>query len=368
MNRRSLFWIGLAALLVAVAVVTSGQRNETGHPLDPDSTDSLGTLALVELLERFGPSVIRDLPRPATATTLMLADQLTEEQRHQLEDWVSAGGTVVVTDPSSPLVADLVFPAVVEQGLLSSGTCTVPGLEQLTLEAGSFLLYQVDGASQRCFGQGEGSFVHVAVLGEGRIVSLGGGLVFTNQNLDEADNAVLAVELLLPADAEGSTVAVLFDPILTPGSRTLSDLIPSSARWAALQLLVAFGVYVLWRSRRFGSPVYEPQPVELPGSLLVRAASELHRRSGGYANAGATMGNDFRQRVRQQLKVSPELPLPDLAALVSEKANIDRSVVRRALITLHADNRQELIDLMAAIDAVDLALAQQDHQPVGDST
>jgi len=186
-------------------------------------------------------------------------------------------------------------------------------------------------------------------------VALGGALTLTNEYLDEADNAVLAGRLLL-GDNESQTVAVLFDPVVAPGSRTLGDLIPSGAKWAAAQLVVAFGLYVLWRLPRFGRPVPEPQPVDLPASLLVRAAGELHRRSGGYGQASTTLREDLDRRLRRQLRVSPELPAAELVNAVAASGLIAPDVVSRALSGPPADDGDGLSALVADIDAVNHAV------------
>ncbi|MCP4221946.1 MAG: DUF4350 domain-containing protein [Actinomycetia bacterium] len=368
MSRRSLFWVVLAVILFGVAIITSGRRNETGRPLDPESTGGFGTLALIDLVETFGAEVDFGLPGSDTTTVLVLIDQLTPTQRQELNEWIGNGGTLVITDPSSSLAPDLVDPSVGVQDSIHSGACTIPGLEGLTLEANAFLLYEIDESVDRCFTDGDGAYLHVRQVGDGRVIAIGGGLALVNQNLDEADNAVLAVETLLSNPADSSAISVLFDPVLTPGSKTLSDLIPTSARWTGIQLLVAFGLYVVWRSRRFGRPVAEPQPVELPGSLLVRAAAELQRRTGGHGRADQILRTDFDRQLRRRLKVSPELPVDELISMISEATGHDRAIVARALIAPRANTRQDLIDLMAAIDAINTALADDDLQPVGGPT
>ena len=381
MNRRSvLFWGGLVALLVFVGLV-SGGRTQSGEPLDPDSTDPLGTRALMLFLEEFDADVVRGLPDDSVSTALLLDDRLTEEQRVELEAWVEGGGTLVVTDPSSEF-SPQGFQVIDESGTLASGTCAIESLRQLTLEADAFILYpdqDEQGLAAAdlggCFGGDGESYLQASQLGQGRLVALGGALALTNENLDEADNAVLAARLLL--DDSGSSggnrvaVAVIYDNVLASGSRTLGDLIPSAAKWASAQLLVAFGLYVLWRAPRFGRPVAEPQPVELPGSLLVRATGELHRRSRGHAEASQALRNHVGRRVRKQLRASPELPMPDLVQVAAAGHDIDGAVIQRALAGGSASNGQELADLLVDIDQVnDIILSETTNHPppVGEPT
>lgn len=363
MKRNQVFWLGLAVVLVIVGVTTAGGRSESGQPLDPDSTDGLGTRALVELLDRFGGEVTRGLPTEESTATLILADQLTAQQRGELEVWVDDGGTVIVTDPGSPLAAELVFPLVDRQDSLAAGSCSVPSLDGLVLEAGSFLLFETGDATAFCFGSDDRAYVHVVEQGRGRVVSVGGGIALTNRHLDEGDNAVLAVEILLSTATEGASVAVLYDPVIAAGSRTLSDLIPASARWGAAQLLLAGLLFIAWRSRRFGRPVAEPQPVKLPGSLLVRASAELSRRSGGFAAADRRLRHHHEQVLRQHLKVPSDLPVPELLALTSEATGLPRTTIERSLLAPQATAGSELVDLVRAIDVVQTAF-----HPVGEQT
>lgn len=366
MNRRNLvFWALLGSALLVVGFVTSGRRNETGQPLDPDSTAALGTRGLVELLERFDASVTRGLPDDRSTVVLVLIDQLTTDQRADLERWVEDGGTVVVADPGSPLSPDLAFPVIERRDTLRSGACSVAALDGLELEAGTFLLYDSAAASSTCFADDAGAFVHVVEMGQGRVVSIGGAIAVTNQYLDEGDNAVLAVELLIPGP-ERSTVAVLFEPILAPGSRTLSDLIPSSARWAAAQLLVAVAVMIFWKARRFGRPVIEAQPVKLPGSLLVRASGELRRRSGGFASADRVLRRHHEQTLCRRLKLPADLPVSELLTATIAASGVDRTTVERSLTGPVAASGAALVELVEAIDRVRDGLDEAEALPTLD--
>ncbi|MGF1596468.1 MAG: DUF4350 domain-containing protein [Acidimicrobiales bacterium] len=372
MNRRAvLFWVALAGVLLLVGALTGG-RTGSGDPLDPDSTEPLGTHALMAFIAELGGGVDRGLPDDRHATTLVLADRLQPEQRRRLEAWIDGGGTVVVADPASGLAptGDPGFdPGIIDDsGALASGRCDVEGLDGLTLEAGSFLLLDTAGVDASCFTVGDRAYVTVEGRGSGRVVALGGALPFTNDRLDAAENAVLASELLL---GDGTRpVAVLYEPIVTPGSRSLDQLIPSAATWAGGQLLVALALFVAYRARRFGRPVPEPQPVALPGSLLVRAAAELQRRSRGHQRAGDRLRVDLERRLRRHLGVAPELPLDQVVAAAGDELAVDPVVVGRAVGARPIPDGKTLAAVVADVDAVNLALAAIPSQPrpVGGST
>ena len=387
MNRRATaFWVVLAVLLLGIGLL-SGRQSRDGAPLDPDATNPTGTAALLALLDETGTRVERGLPADGTATVLLLDDSLTVDQRRALSGWVGDGGTLVVADPFSPFAPEVDLGQRVTVGDVAAGPCPVrPGLDGLDLDGGGFRMFPPvtsppgqpvpvrpgrDGATrfvaaQGCFA-GEagdtGDYLQVSRQGRGQVVALGGADPLTNDLLDEGDNAVLAVNLLAPApDGPGpgapgdGAVAVIYGPVASPGTRTLGDLVPSWAGWVAWQLVAAFALFVVWRIRRFGHPVPEPQPVELPASLLVRATGELRRRSGAVPEASDVLRRDLEQRLRRQLKVSPETPTVELAARAAALAGLEPERVVRALSGPSADTAGELTGLVNDIDAVNRAL------------
>lgn len=363
MNRRAvLFWVGLAAVLIVMGYLTGG-RAQDGEPLDPDSTGPLGTRALMLFLDEYGVSETRGLPGPDVTHALVLDDRLDPDQRRNLVAWARDGGTIVVTDPASPLLPDVAVPNVVVGGSLPAGVCDVDGLDGLDLEASSFVLYPEDvppagagAAGRSCFGDGVESFVTEWPLGAGRLVVVGGGLVLTNRYLDEADNAVLAAALLveepLAVPGDTPTVAVLYDPILVAGSRTLGDLIPTGVVWAGWQLVIAFVLYALWRGIRFGRPVDEPQAVELPGSLLVRATAELHRRAEGHHAAAQALRTDLDRRLRAHLAAAPDLPRSELAARAAAGTDLTPALAEATLAGPVPTSGPELAALAADVDRI----------------
>ena len=362
MNAKALlFWVGLVGAVILVAAYT-GTRARDGAPLDPESTSPLGTHGLVAVLEELGADVRLDVPNPESTRVLLLEDNLNDTRRLALSNWVESGGTLVVTDTSSPFVPDLA-PTSETSGSLSSGECSIEGLRNRTLEASSFLFYQREGiADDECFGNTDGAYLHVRSQGAGKVIALGGSLALTNQNLDERDNAVLVAELLL-GDPRGDRIAVVYAPFVPEDVRTVSDTIPSGAKWGAWQLIVAVLLFILWRIRRFGNPVIEAQPVELPGSLLVRAVGELRRRSAGYEKASADLRAHVIKRIRTEMKASPELPLPELIAITVAETGLDPVLLQRALAGPPAADGPQIAALVLDIDQIHAALAARTNTP-----
>ena len=145
-----------------------------------------------------------------------------------------------------------------------------------------------------------GAFVAVADAGRGHGRRLGGAGLLTNGALGEVDNAVLAAALLAPAP--GTRVAVVLLPAAGGGgTRSLADLVSPGVKGALLQLGVAFVLYALWRARRLGRPVPEPQPVPLAASELVVAVGQPAQQAGRRDQAGALLRADLRRRLAERL-------------------------------------------------------------------
>jgi hypothetical protein len=153
------------------------------------------------------------------------------------------------------------------------------------------------------------------------VTALGGALPFTNERLDEEDNAVLAGRLLL----EGSgSITVVYTPISSPADTiTLGDLIGSNVRWFGWQLAVVAVVGLLWAVRRFGSVVREPAVVELPGSLAVRATAELHRRASSAPHSAEVIHRSLLARVRTDHRLPPEIDPRHAAELLAGRTGIE---------------------------------------------
>lgn len=364
MNRRSsLFFVALGGALLLVALVLG--RNGDGPPLDPASTGPLGTHALFTMLEEFGTGYDLGLPDDDDEVAFLLAGELDDVQVETIDAWVKRGGRLVVSSPGTAFSGELVTLISAEQ--LGAGGCVLEGFEDVErLEAPSFGTFEVDVGRTSCFGADGFSYLVRDEVGAGEIIALGGAAPFTNELLGEADNAVLAVRLLGPGvgndgGSDLSDIAVIYDPSATvvAGGESLFSLIPNRVRWLGWQLLAAFGVFVFWKARRFGRVVEEPQPVELPGSLLVLSSGELRRRSGGYDVAIASIRRDAEMRLRTNHRVPSEVPTERFIADLVQRHGVSEAALRRALIEPISADAAGLVSLTAAIDQLPLGASNK---------
>jgi Domain of unknown function (DUF4350) len=354
--RRALPWVAVV-VGVALVVVVAGRGAEEGDPLDPASPRPLGTKGLVEVLRELGGRVrvSADPPGTGTETALLLSDNLTPDRRQRLLDWVGRGGTLVVADPSSGVTS------VRQLGSTGIGVldaeierrCDVPalaGVRRVAAPGGIVFEIPEGGGTRACFPRNDGAWLLVQPLGGGTVVRLGGASVLVNEQLGEADNAVLLASLLVPA--EGTAVRVLQPPPPGGGDAELTDLIAPRVRLALWQLVVAFVLLALWRARRLGRPVVEPQPVQLPGAELVVAVGNLLQRAKGRGQAAGLLTDDLRRSLAERLGLPPSTPAEQVADTVAARTGIPRERVLRTLTRSTPRDEAELVALSQAIDTI----------------
>jgi len=352
--RRVLPWVAIVAGLL-LAVYLGGRRPDEGAPLDPASPGPLGTKALVEVLGEVGGrvQVTSELPTGPGGTALLLADDLDPGRRNALLAWVRRGGTLVVTDPDSEITR-LEPVGSTAIGLLDPELergCALPALRDAhRVNAAVGTVFEVPSGSQGCYSRGKGSWLVVQPLGPGTVVRLGGADALVNQQIDKADNAVLAASLLAPA--RGTRVTVLRPPPPGGGARSLTDLIAPRVDLALWQLVVAFGVLVLWRARRLGRPVTEPQPVQVPGAELVVAVGNLLQRAKGRGQAAGLLTDDLRRTLAERLGLPASAPPDQVADAAAARSSVPRERVLAALTAATPRDEAELVALAHAIDAV----------------
>lgn len=345
--------VGAALLLAALL---GGRPGRDGPPLDPRSDGPLGTSAMVALLRGLEARVVLSpgLPTGADDVALVLQDRLDADQAGALQQWVRGGGTLVITDPSSPLT-----PPVIDQGLvpeaepIEPGPCSIAALDAVgRVDAGAALRYAPSTSDEICFGdRDDGAFVVLTGVGSGQVVAVGGAAFLTNEVLGHEDNAVLVAALLAPTP--GTQVRVVEPPVPAGGGdKTLRDLVPGGVQRALVQLGVAYVLYALWRAIRLGQPVAEDQPVEVAGSELVAAVGRLLSRARAPGAAADALRDGARRSLRARLGLSPELPASELAAIAAARLGLPADDVLLAVDHRPVTTDDELLAVARAVASI----------------
>jgi hypothetical protein len=357
----------LAAVAIAIVLgvlAFGGARSNDGPPLDPTSTGDLGTRGLVLLLRDLGQrvDVTSDMPGPDTGVALLLSDTLNLPRTDELSRWIDAGGTLVVADPQSSF--NLTQPVGSTQNedplakhRILSRECNLPTLNGVSkVDPSGGLVFDEPPGGVGCFPFRHGFFVTAASQGDGNVVSIGGPAVFVNSLIGKRDNSLLAASLL--AARPGGHIT-FFDPrhldpgVTAPGGRRgLRQLVPGRVKRALVQLVIAFGLFVLLRGRRLGRPVLEPQPVQLAGSEIVVAVGNLLQQAKQRDAAGDLLRAELRRTLTDRLGLSPDAPDEVVADQAASRAHVDRAAVLAGLRATPLTGEPALVALAQSIESV----------------
>jgi hypothetical protein len=324
----------LAAAVLGVALL-GGRPDEVNEAaLDPRSVAPDGARGLVLVLGELDASVevLRTVPGDDVDTALVLEDRSDMDGRDALLGWVRRGGVLVVTDPGSPLAPD-------------SGDAPCPAaLDGLgAVDTGVAQVGPTDGDG--CYD----GFLRVEALGEGTIVGLRSPEPLLNRSLTRGDGAALGAALLAPVP--GTSVAVV-ESVGGGGETALADLIAPRVGQALLQLAAAAALYALWRARRLGRPVDEPQPVAVAGSELVAAVGRLLDRQGRPEEAAATLRSSLVRRLERRFGVPYGAPSSVLGAAVAAPSGLPADRCAAALGTRPVPDEATLVAVAADLDHI----------------
>ncbi|HEV7758675.1 MAG TPA: DUF4350 domain-containing protein [Acidimicrobiales bacterium] len=369
-NRGVLLAVGIVVVVLVGVLLLGRPTNKT--PLDPRSDEPSGTSALVVLLRqldvdvRIGVRDVADLDQD-TDVVLLLRDRLDGDQHDRLLEWVRDGGTLVAVDPGSPLTPlvdsfsegftdDPAAFAVDDLVDTDAGICDIdalddPDMDELAVYGGP-VSYQVDSGAESCFGRFDAGYIVATPEGTGTVVAVGGSGILINRSLDEADNAPVAAALLAPRPGMHVTVLDPNAPQADGEGKALIDLVSPGVKRALVQLGLAFLVYVLWRSRRLGRPVAEPQPVAVAGSELVSAVGGLLQRAGSPQHAADLLREDLRRDLVSRLGLPARMPHQTFVAVVAGRTQLDAGRLAAALGPSPVNTDGDLLAVAQLIDAV----------------
>ena len=382
--------VGVVAAVFLIGFFSQDDgADSVGGFADPTGTGLEGLLGYRLLIEETGGSVVLDSGLPGEsidvailATNSAIPFLATEgedfvESWVPMLEWIEAGGTLITSIDVATGPA-LRVQSIDEDEFVQRGVCTIDALtgvdEIRTLEYSPAI---ATGNDTSCFGDEDGGFVVVSNRGEGEIVRLASMAALMNRSLDDASNGAFAARLSRLEDAP--TVAFLpeppifFEPAegvtpnnvgdtatngdqvrrdgqgnpieftggeLTPlddegnpvgaGMQTLWQLIETRVKVLFAGLFIAGLIYVLAVSRRIGSPVQEPLPIELPSSSYVEAVGRLYARTpDSRIRSSQILRNDLRVDLARRVGMSADATASDLATAVSGGSG--RDALLRAL-------------------------------------
>ncbi|MDT0267820.1 DUF4350 domain-containing protein [Streptomyces sp. DSM 44915] len=367
--------IAAGALLLAgllLAVLNSGASGT----LNPRSAVPKGSRAVAELLADRG--VTTTLAGTATEaieatgpdTTLLIAqpEALTPGVRDRLlRASQHAGGRTVLIAPGPEATAAFAPQLTIAppaEATERAPECAWPPAQRAgTARLGGYGYALLEGTTDAdaCYpAAGVPSLVTLPDPRGGDTVLLGSPDILYNDQLDQAGNASLALQLL---GAHPTLVWYLPTGEEAPHQgeeRSLTELLPAGWRWAAAQLAIAGGLTALWRARRLGPVVREPLPVTVPAAETTEGRARLYHQTHARAQAADALRAASRARLAPLVGVPPAEThdpeaLPRAVAAHTESPPAD---VRALLFGPAPADDRTLVRLADDLDALAHAVAQ----------
>jgi Domain of unknown function (DUF4350) len=370
--RRWLLWIGIATVILLIAVITVVARGSgaSGQALGSDDPSPGGAKALIEVLRSQGVTVtatsnLSDTESAAidsSKTTLVLYDYNDILSDSQLDKVSRLADHLVLLDPSF-LELNEVTPSVGLAGgvdVTLQADCDLSAVSKAGTVTGTgngYRLIKADDSAIRCLGSGDKIFSLIQVDGfTGPVTVLGTTAALSNGFIAEKGNAALALNLLgenenliwyIP-DSEDLGENVPTIPELTPGW-----LIQVTLLLAITALFAAF-----WRGRRMGPLIVENLPV------VVRASETMQGRARLYARSSARLHALDSLRIGSVGRLGKACGLPSLASLqevsdaVAALSGRDPADVHRLLFDARPTSDRELVQLSDALIALEKSVTR----------
>jgi hypothetical protein len=375
-HRRSTVLVG-GVLVVLVALSVLAVRSAVrGGALDPDNPRADGARAVARVLEDRGVDVavirraadLRATHVDRGTTVLVTSTELLGRGTAREVDRVTrSAGTLVVADPSTVLVRALSLEVDVRDATVDDRTearCADPLLEGLTVEVGPSAGYRPTGDSGAgtvaCFPtEGpDGAALVVRVDRGVATYAVAGTDVFTNEHVDAADNAAVALRLLGQHDQLVWYVPDSRDVRAGDGGSLRAQL-PRGLLPALWLVGVAVFSTMLWRGRRLGPLVVEPLPVVVKAVESTQGRGRLYRRVRDREHAAGILRDASRRRLIARLRLPSSTAAEALVHAVAAATDRSPDAVRDLLATGPVTDDKALTRLADAL----AALEREVHRP-----
>jgi hypothetical protein len=357
-------WTVVVLFICAIAALQVNTSNQPA-PFDPTSTQPDGTKAFAMLMQQTGAQFnVGD--EPGNGVALLMNDNLSDNEASDLVSWVKGGGTLVVTDTYSQLSDGTAInppsaqPTVLRPQCDASYTDNVGPIEPNT-NADYTLFEQDDGTTSACFPVKNGFFIVAHEEGRGRVVDVGSPSIFTNQDIAKLDNSVLVTNLMQPGPGTDITWLTTQDEggaRSATGSAGLWQLQPPRVAEGWWQLIFAAVALSLWRGRRLGKPVEEPQQVEIAASQLVVAAGNLLQTANQASDAASILRADLMRSLATLLGVPPNVDMRVLIDVAHARTGIPVERLTAVLYGVPVADNTELIKLAQQIEYLQMEVGR----------
>lgn len=358
-GRRSISWIVVALIVLAIAalgVLTVGGESSTGPALGASNPAPDGAQAVAQVLKQHGVTVteastLASARRAAgPGSTMLVYDPSEFLGSKQLATLRSAASTLVLIQPGFDALNALA-PGVHDTGAASRGArldaaCSLPAATRAGTVSAPGHAYRVTGVQATgCFPTADGTFAFVSVPANDSTVQIVGSTsIFSNQNITDAGNAALALNLL----GEHSSLVWYLPTIAdleSNGPPSLSELTPGWVTPVVVLLIAVFVAAAIWRGRRFGPLVIENLPVVVRSTETMEGRARLYQRSSARRRALDALRIGTIGRLARTAGLSRTATVTEVADAVAALIGQDPEPVLNLLRDANPQTDAELIGL-----------------------
>ena len=211
------------------------------------------------------------------------------------------------------------------------------------------------------FGDKAGPLALTIPVGQGRLIAVADGAIFSNAALPRSENAVLLANLLAHYAPPGGRV--LFDEYhhgdaATDENASIWGSLGQPLQLALIQLGLAMLALLTLLAVRFGPPVPMTRGAARTSAEYVTSLASLYRRAQASGTALGTLYRQFLRDVCGRLALPPDVNLERLAEVASQRGQTDKVGFRRLLATCEQRldegklSEQELLDLTQQMERI----------------
>ncbi len=294
--------IGVFVLLQLVAAGGGDPDGRSAPPGSSYSTNGDGVKAFRQLLEvnDYDVSITRvgfaeSTPDPATTVVVIGGEPLPQPDGEALRDFVVAGGRLVVAaQPLETLLGIDLDTAPAGTGSLGPSIPypTISSIERISVPDET--VYAEAGPLLAIIGPIDSPAVGTVDVEAGSIWAIADASILSNDALDMADNAALA--LILAGPPTRPVIVAEYNHGYEPITGLAS--IPGRWRVALWMSAIAGVVWMVSRGRRLGPPAEQSRPLPPPRSAYVSAMAINLARTKELVGATAPV----RERIRRELR------------------------------------------------------------------
>lgn len=360
----------------------TGEENELTADRSSYRATPYGTLALYSLLKESSYNVSR-FEKPFTALrdrepgTLLIvappdAHNPDQEEFEALTKWVESGGLLIIIDRQIDVsIGDATAhtePAEAKSTVHTlQPTLLTRGVERVALSEYASRVKIDSRSATYHIGDGQAAVVADAQVGKGRVVLLTDPYLVANNGISEADNVILALNLL----AERPAGPIAFDEYhhgygaSTAGGGLLSYFRGTPVPWMLAQIGLIAVLVVYSRGRRFGRPIPLKRERRTTNLEFVSSMANITRLAHATDLAMENIHAEFRKRLCRFGGVSARLENEKLAAAVARRSKLDAGELAALLNRCDGVSRgehvseSELLKLVTGIREIESQLGSE---------